>query len=708
MPSAPDPLDLLFAEESDTLSSVLFRGYISHALLFYRQNDLRGLRELIRLGRELRLGPGGDPGRSSSFVETGPGWCEALEAIRQFDEAVAVRLLSSAVKKDPKEPAFRTLRGFVLGETHWGSRRLSEASMADFRAALALDPDNLWAHMGLGMALEMRRRFTRAKDHFEAAAALAPGWAWPRVFRGVCLWYLAEPRQATASFAVAAALDPRSELPLLFNARSKADYRDPSLVKDLDRALELAPESGFALSWRGRAMFVLKRTPEALSDLKRSIKALPDYDRGWSWLGVSLFEQGKYRQAVPLLRKARALNPHYPTTLYPLAGALMRLGRWDEGGRVMRQAAAVDRSGVWVEHRISMSHPNTACLRSLSDLIRYTEKRPKSAWAWSWRGQTELLLQEYVKALDSLGRAVALDPKDPWARLWRGETLRRLGDFAGALAELDRASRLDRSLSWAHAAKADCLLAAGRPREALAAVERALALQDYGAPAHSIRGRALLALGRASDAAAAFGDALEMHPQDRWVMRLRALSLALAGDWPGALAAFGGDGHSDDDAALTAYLLARCGRRKDARAAAAIALRRNPSHALARAVRSGRRTPAHEALAALAQADPAAAFEPRVLAQTAAECGLKDCSRALRRGDLAAALAASRTERPRRDAGLYRLRGWLKLSTGDPAGAVEEASRALDATLDPSDRAALWLRRRAWAALGDRPFAPAP
>ena len=26
--------------------------------------------------------------------------------------------MSSAIKKDPKEPAFRTLRGFVLGETY--------------------------------------------------------------------------------------------------------------------------------------------------------------------------------------------------------------------------------------------------------------------------------------------------------------------------------------------------------------------------------------------------------------------------------------------------------------------------------------------------------------------------------------------------------------------------------------------------------------
>jgi tetratricopeptide (TPR) repeat protein len=704
LPFGPDPLDALFSEESGALPSLLFRGYISHALLFYRQNDLHGFRELVRLGRDLKLGPGGNPKRSSSSVADGPGWDEALRAVRRLDERAAVRLLTSAIKRAPKTAAFRVLRGFVLGENHWGSRRLSAASIADFEAALRLDPGQLWARMGLGMALEMRRRFARARAQFEAAAALAPAWAWPRVFRGVCQWYLAEPRQATASFALAARLDPRSELPLLFMARAKADYRDRSLVKDLDRALALAPESGFALSWRGRAMFVLQRTPEALADLKRSIAALPDYDRGWSWLGVSLVEQGRLKPAAPLLRKARALNPHYPTTLYPLAGALMRLGRWEEGGRVMREAAAVDRSGVWVEHRISMSHPNPACLRSRADLDRYIDKRPKAAWAWAWRGQTELLLQNYAKALADLDRAAALDPRDAWARLWRGETRRRVGDFAAALSDFEGALRLDPSLSWARAGRGDCLLAAGRPREALAALDRSLAAQDYCAPAHALRGRALLALGRAADAAGAFAASLELHPQDRWVARLRALSLALCGRWEEALAAFGGVGHSDDDAALAAYLLARCGRRGEARAAAARALSRNPAHPLARAVRAGRAPRAPEALSSLAQGDPAAAFGPGVLAETAARAGLKKCARSLRRGDLAAALAAADGESRLRDAGLYRLRGWLKLSSGDAAGAVEDASRALDATLDPSDRAALWLRSRAWSALGGRPL----
>ncbi|MDE2511163.1 MAG: tetratricopeptide repeat protein, partial [Elusimicrobia bacterium] len=509
--------------------------------------------------------------------------------------------------------------------------------------------------------------------------------------------YLAEPGEAARVFSQAAKLDPKSPLALLFAARAKADIRDRSLIRDLNKALKLAPNDGFALSWRGRAMFILGRRPEALADLRRAIRSLPDYDRGWSWLGVSLAEQGKLKQAVPLLRVARRLNPYYPTTLYPLAGALMRLSRWTEGARIMRESAAVDRSGVWIEHRISMSHPNPACLRSRADLDRFISHSPKSAWAWAWRGQTELLLQNYQKALADLNMALELDPQDAWASLWRGETYRRLGEYQAAKNDFERCLHLDKKISWAYAGLGDVLLAESRPREALIQIDRSLTLQNYCAPAHAFRGRALLALGRAAAAAEAFGSALELHPQDRWVKRLRAIALALNGDWDGAHAACGGRGYSDDDAALESYLLARRGLRREARAAAEEALKRNDRHLLARAVRAGRLPDAGAALSALAKGDPGTSYSPENLLRAAVNAGLSGCARALRRGDLNAALAACRDAR-QRDAGLYRLRAWLKLSGGDAAGAVEDSSRALDATLDPFDPAALWLRARAQAA----------
>ncbi|NNN04460.1 MAG: tetratricopeptide repeat protein [Elusimicrobia bacterium] len=683
----PDPLDAFFAEGSGTFAAEIFRGYIAHSLLFYRQNDLRGLGELRRIGREFRLGPGGETGRPRARPPTGPGWSEAARG--RLDEAIRL---------DPRQPAFLILRGFLRSERCWGSRRLGAASIADFEAALALDGDQLWARMGLGMAWEMRRRYVRAIAQFDAASSLAADWSWPLVFRGVCLWYLAEFRASVSAFGQAARLDASGELPLLFLARAKADLRDRTLVADLDRALTLAPRSGFALSWRGRAMFVLKRAPRALADLRASIKLLPDYDRGWSWLGVSLAEQGQTRRAAALLMKARALNAYYPTTLYPLAGALMSLKRWDEAGRIMREAAAVDRSGVWIEHRISMSHPNPAALRSRRDLDRYLERRPRAAWALAWRGQTELLLQNYWRAIDDLDRAVALAPRDAWARLWRGEARRRLGLVGEARADFESALRLDARLSWAHAGRGACLLEQGRVRAALAELERSLRLQPHCGPAHAFRGRALLEVGRPVESAAAYCAALELHPRDRWISLRLAESLARCGAWEEALAAYGRGGPSDADAAMEGFLLARAGRGRQASRALEEALRRNPRQPLALYVlacrRAGRRPDPRRAFALRRVEDPAASFAPEALARTARSCGLRGCAAALLRADARGALARAQERPASREAGFYRVLAWLKLSCGDARGALEETARSLDAALDPEDAAGRWLRAR--------------
>lgn len=607
----------------------VFRGYIAHALLFYKQNKLASMAELRELGRALP----GDCSREQSSCLPAQGDSARAESVDKVSRLV--------------------LRGFMKSERYWGSRRLSPASIEDFEAALALDPKSLWARMGLGMALEMRRKHARAIAHFDEAARLAPRWAWPLVFRGVCKWYLAQFEASTKDFNAAARLAPRDPLPLLFLARAKADLRDRSLVRDLDRALALGPRSGFTLSWRGRANFILARTPAALSDLRRSTRLLPLYDRGWSWLGVSLAELGRYREAEGHLERARRLNPWYPTTLYPLAQCRMELGDWKGAARALKDAAFVDRQGIWVEHRISLSHANPAAKRSLALLDRFLARRPRAAWALAWRGQTKLILGRLADALVDLEGAAALDPKDPWAVLWRAECWRRLGYAAQALGDYDRARRLGAALSWPLAGKAGALLSLGRAREALPLLDEALRRQPHCAPALAWRAQARLALdlpGAAEDARGA----LDLHPHGVWLRGLLWRARARQGEWAAALSELeavtaDGGARSDRAWAARAYVAGRAGLRKESEAAARKALALNGSQPLALKTLAGARPSLAAAERLLRPGGPPrpAAFEP--------ESALR---------------------------------------------AVEEASARLDLTLDPEDAGALELRRRAKLALG--------
>ncbi|MBI5629760.1 MAG: tetratricopeptide repeat protein [Elusimicrobia bacterium] len=468
---------------SEKTSLLAWRGYVAHALLFYRQNDLRGFGELLAIGRKFPW----SAGRAPSW----PGG----------------------------EAGLLLRRGLLRRERYWGSFRLGPEALADFERAAALEPKNAWCRLLSGMAHEMARRYARAIVCFEEAMALEPSWNWPWILRGICRWYMADFEGCVADCRCASRLEPKDELALLFMARAKADLKDRSLVGDLDRALKLAPKSGFALSWRGRALFVMKKTPESLRELERSIKLLPRYDRGYSWLGVSCAELGRHARAARLLKKARKLNPYYPTTLYPLAEACFKLGWVDEAGRALRAAAFIDRQGVWVEHRISMSHPNPACRRSLKGLSDYIEERPRAAWAWAWRGQTRLLLQEYFAALEDLDRSLKLAPRAPWPYVWKGEALRRLGYPNEALSSFDKALALDAGLGWAFAAKGHCLLSLGRTQEALEALNASLVLQGQSPQALAWRGEALCRLERWQEAIPDLKQALELYPHARWIYR---------------------------------------------------------------------------------------------------------------------------------------------------------------------------------------------
>jgi tetratricopeptide (TPR) repeat protein len=538
-----------------------------------------------------------------------------------------------------------------------------------------LEPGSGWGHILAGLAYEMPRRYARAIAAFERAHALKPRFCWPLILRGICRWYLADFRGAVADLSAAARLDAESELPLLFLARAKADLRDDSLIKDLDRARALAPNSGFVLSWRGRAFFVLKKTAESLADLRRSLLLLPDYDRGYSWLGVSYAEQGRWSRALPLLEKAERLNPYYPTTLYPLAQCAMRLGRWGKAERALKAAAEIDRHGIWVEHRISMSHPTAACLRSREELDRFLASRPSASWAWAWRGQTELLLRNYGRALQDLEKALRLDGRDPWAFLWRAETRRRLGFCRSAAEDFRRALLLAPRLSWASAGLGYCALYAGRARQALSELDRSLRLQGHCAAALAWRGEARFRLRDWTAAARDWQAALELHPHQPWIYAWLWKAKARLGDWAGVLAALESLRHrggqsSDRFWALLSWAYGRLGRSREAEAARVRAVRLNP-----------------EALAL-----PRQAGAGEVEALLARE-GLRPAPDGAR----APSWAALR-DRPRREElSDCLLRASAAFEAGDFSGAVEEASAALEEGLDPTSAEGLLLRARAKA-----------
>src|SRR5438067_1516703 len=86
----------------------LWRGYVAHALFFYRQNGRPKLSELPRLGDAVPFGGSAHPPIPASSEKS-------------------------------------LLRGLRSPEAYWGSLRLGEKALAFFEQAAALEPKDPWA-----------------------------------------------------------------------------------------------------------------------------------------------------------------------------------------------------------------------------------------------------------------------------------------------------------------------------------------------------------------------------------------------------------------------------------------------------------------------------------------------------------------------------------------------------------------------------------
>jgi DNA-binding SARP family transcriptional activator len=172
--------------------------------------------------------------------------------------------------------------------------------------------------------------------------------------------------------------------------------------------------------------------------------------------------------------------------------------------------------------------------------------------------------------------AVALDDALVDAHLMMGLVRMVVFDFASAELHLTRAVALDPSRADAHEQLVTLYLWTGRPAEALAQAERAVTLDPLSPSANAEAARALLGLDRCDDALARLETLAELRPPLQRVSDIAAQCYARQGRWTAAVAALRPRADRGDPTALaqTAYMLARAGRRTEARSIRAALLTR--------------------------------------------------------------------------------------------------------------------------------------
>jgi TolB-like protein/class 3 adenylate cyclase len=229
----------------------------------------------------------------------------------QLTQAEAARLKRTpAANPDAEDLALQCVAGFWKAGSHG---KEADAAFALCEQALAIDPNNVRALLGLGQKFFMQASsgvsgdpkgdLERADELQSKALALDPDWSWNHLMKGDILRFQARNLEAVAEHERALALDPSN-----MNAAAELGWDhlffghfDKS-IESFDKAIRASPYDPFLRFWYG--------------------------GKAWDNFGLK-----RYDQAIELARQAIAINPNDVQYIHSVLVAALALTDHDAEAR---------------------------------------------------------------------------------------------------------------------------------------------------------------------------------------------------------------------------------------------------------------------------------------------------------------------------------------------------------------------------------------
>ena len=233
-----------------------------------------------------------------------------------------------------------TLLGIIAAQTH----RAQEAE-ALFGRALAVDPNDVLAHINRGLALQELERSDEALASYDQAIRLNPDYPAAYFNRGNALQDLERLNEALASYEQAIKLEP--DYPAAhFNRGNVLDElmrRDEALAS-YEQAIKLEPDFADAYNNRGLALKGLRRLDEALASYEQAIKHKPGFADAYVNHGNALQQLKRMEEALTSYEQAMKLKPDIDFLRGNLLHTKMQICDWSNAeDQVMDVADRIQR-----------------------------------------------------------------------------------------------------------------------------------------------------------------------------------------------------------------------------------------------------------------------------------------------------------------------------------------------------------------------------
>jgi eukaryotic-like serine/threonine-protein kinase len=330
----------------------------------------------------------------------------AHEKLQEWSNAEAD--FAKAQQLNPNEHA-RYVLFLTRGIFYFNQRDLDRAG-ADFRAAIALKPDQYNGYLNLAQVYVAQQKFDQAEEQVATAMRLHPPV--PAVFgyhleRGRNL--LQELRYEDALKACRAARELSDKQPEPFEISGRA-YLGMGRFEDAERSFDQYLAKGGeplpdVYRGRGQARMKLGKYVEAAQDYARVVEKTPDAEI-YQHLGWAHFFADAWKLAQHDFSKAIGRNPDLSDAYTGRGLAHVMLGQHAEAVADAEKALARKPASAEMMHNIACIYAQASVLAD-ADLA----SNDRQALAMNYRR----------RAVDALSRTLAMVPAEERGTFWRGK-----------------------------------------------------------------------------------------------------------------------------------------------------------------------------------------------------------------------------------------------------------------------------------------------
>jgi Flp pilus assembly protein TadD len=240
--------------------------------------------------------------------------------------------------------------------------------------AIALDPDNAFAHQNLSIVLAERGDLAGSLREQEEAFRIEPGNPRYAVNLAVAALRVGRTAEAEQLLREVVAVEPghalaHAELGRLAGLRK--DWGEAE--RELREALRLQPWNGRFRRYLGDALSRAGKDGEGIAELREALRPDPENAPARRDLGGALSRAGFPQEGIVHLREAVRLAPEDPEAWHMLGAALDLVGRYDEAIPAYGKAVSLNPAAVAPRIRLAFDLSRTGrgkeAERLLSDLL---------------------------------------------------------------------------------------------------------------------------------------------------------------------------------------------------------------------------------------------------------------------------------------------------------------------------------------------------